>query len=412
MTAREAAPALSADGRVVIVGGGQAGGWAARTLREEGFEGEICLVGDEPHAPYERPPLSKAVLLGEQPPASTLLFPEDTWEALRIDRRLRTRAVRIDRGASTLELEGQAPIVWDRLILCTGGRPRPLTDSLTTAPVHLLRTIEEALAIGARLVEGRTVVVLGAGWIGLEVAAAARKRQCRVIVVEPAARVCARTVPSCVSDFLHQLHAREGVEVKLARTARQINATAACSARVELSDGERIDADLVVAGLGLLANDEMAAEAGLECRQGVVVDHRCATSDPRIFAAGDVAVAPNRWVSGLLRLESWQNAQQQGAAAARAALGQDIRYEPLPWFWSDQFDTNLQIYGVPLPNDRVLALPHEPVDDQCATARVWHFIRGGVPVAAIAANAPRALRAARKLIEAGQPVADDRLPRP
>lgn len=408
MTARESVPPMPANGRVVIVGGGQAGGWAARTLREEGFEGEICLIGDEPHAPYERPPLSKAVLLGEQPPASTMLFPEEAWKALRLDWRPRTRAVRIDRAAATVELEGQPPIVWDRLILCTGGRPRPLPVSTTTAKVHLLRTIEDALEIGARLFEGQTVVVLGGGWIGLEVAAAARLRRCRVIVVEAARRVCVRTLPPCVSDFLHRLHARNGVEIKLGHTARRIEATDGGGARVELCDGERIDADLMVAGLGLLANDELAAEAGLECHQGVLVDQRCATSDPRIFAAGDVAVAPNRWIGGSLRLESWQNAQQQGAVAARAALGKDIRYEPLPWFWSDQFDTNLQIYGVPLPSDRVIELPPKGADD--SVAMVWHFIRDGVPAAVIGANAPRALRAARKLIEAGKPVADDQLP--
>jgi 3-phenylpropionate/trans-cinnamate dioxygenase ferredoxin reductase subunit len=410
MTTKAGVPPLPADGCVVIVGGGQAGGWAARTLREEGFAGEICLLGDEAHAPYERPPLSKAVLLGEQPSASTALFPNEIWDTLRIDRRPRTRALRIDRAAATLELEGQPPIGWDRLILCTGGRPRPLPASVSTARVHMLRTVEDALAIGACLAEGRTVVVLGGGWIGLEVAAAARKRQCRVIVVEAAARLCSRTVPSTVSEFLHEMHCRHGVELKLGRTAEHITPTDDGGARVQLSDGERVDADVVVAGLGLLANDELAAEAGLECRQGVVVDHRCATSDPRIFAAGDVAVAPNRWIGGPIRLESWQNAQQQGAAAARAALGRDVLYEPLPWFWSDQFDTNLQIYGVPLPGDRVLALERDVANGPAAT--VWHFVRQGIPVAAVAANAPRALRAARKLIEAGHPVADDRLPPP
>lgn len=390
---------------IAIVGAGQAGGWAAQTLRKEGFTGEIVLLGDEPHPPHERPPLSKAVLSGEAAPESTRLQKDEAFEALALDWRPGARVARIDRAAKRLELVGGEAVAYDKLILCTGGRARKLSSpGAESVAVHTLRTIADALALAPMLAPGRRVVVVGGGWVGLEVAATARKKGAEVIVVEAQSRLCERTLPPEMSEHLLMLHRAHGTRVMLGAAIERLSAAADGSAVVTLTDGEALACDAVVAGIGMLPNDELARDAGLACDGGVLVDARCCTSDPDIFAAGDVAVTPNPWAGRRLRLESWQNAQEQGIAAARAALGLEVDYQPLPWFWSDQYDMNLQIFGIPTPTHRVVArgVPG-------SASFVLFYLDGDLVQAALGPNSAKDLRFARRLIEQRKPVDAQRL---
>jgi 3-phenylpropionate/trans-cinnamate dioxygenase ferredoxin reductase subunit len=401
----DSAALLRADATIVIIGGGQAGGWAVQTLRKEGFAGRIVLIGDELHPPHERPPLSKALLAGEVPPESTFLMKPEAFEALALDWRPGARVHRIDRENKQVEIVGQQPIAYDRLILCTGGRARTLPIPGAESPhVYSLRTIAEAAALGRTLQPGKRLVVVGGGWIGLEVAATARKKGVEAIVVEAQKRLCERTVPPEVSERLLALHRSQGTQVLLDSVV--VSFTSGTDARpvVELAGGVRLECDAIVVGVGLVPNDELAREAGLACDRGIVVDSRCRTPDPDILAAGDVTVTPNAWAGGPLRLESWQNAQDQGIAAARSALGLDNDYQPLPWFWSDQYDMNLQIYGVPNPSYQTV-FRGTPGD----RAFTLFYLEGNVIKAALGANVARDLRFARRLIEQRKPVDPQRL---
>lgn len=406
-----AAPACAAD-TIVIIGAGQAGGWAAHTLRQEGWAGRIVLLGDEPHPPHERPPLSKAVLAGTAAPDSTALFKPEAFAALNLDWRPGVRVQRIDRAARQVLLQGGSAIDYHRLILCTGGRARPLPVPVDAAvQVHLLRTIADALALAPRLQPGRQLVVIGGGWVGLEVAATARSRGMAVTVVEAQGRLCERTVPRDVSEHLLALHQAQGTQVLLGAVVERVEARTpaaeAGAATVQLADGRTLAADTVVAGIGLLPNDELAREAGLDCDGGVLVDDTCRTSDPHILAAGDVAVSFNPWAGRRLRLESWQNAQEQGMAAARSALGRLVSYQPLPWFWSDQYGMNLQIHGLPLPTHQAV-LRGTPGSGSFLVG----YFNGAVMEAALGPNAAKDLRFARRLIEQRKPIDPARLADP
>ncbi len=299
-------------------------------------------------------------------------------------------------------------LVYDKLILCTGGRARRLTlPGADQVPLHTLRTIEDAQALASALGPGRSVVVVGGGWIGLEVAATARQQGADVVVVETQSRLCERTVPAEISEHLLALHRAQGTLVLLGAGVNGFDKAADGRSEVLLADGSVLRCDAIVLGIGLVPNDELAREAGLECEGGVLVDAQCRTSDPHILAAGDVAVAPNPWAGRRMRLESWQNAQEQGIAAARSALGHAVDYQPLPWFWSDQYGMNLQIYGVPTSAHRVVQR-----GDAASGSFVLFYLAGDVVQAAIGPNAARDLRFARRLIEQRKPVDAQRLADP
>jgi 3-phenylpropionate/trans-cinnamate dioxygenase ferredoxin reductase subunit len=393
------------DGTIVIVGAGQAGGWAAQSLRKEGFAGRVVLIGAESHPPHERPPLSKAVLAGEATPDSTRLLKPEAFEALALDWRPGVRVARIDRPGKRLELAGGEAIGYDKLILCTGGRARTLPVPGADLPgVFTLRTIDDALALAPRLQPGRTVAVVGGGWIGLEVAATARKKGAEVVVIETQSRLCERTVPREISEHLLALHQAAGTEVLLGAGVTAFDRSDDGRLSVALGDGRQLVCDTIVVGVGMLPNDELAREAGLACDGGVRVDAQCRTSDPDILAAGDVTVTPNPWAGRPLRLESWQNAQEQGIAAARSALGLPVDYQPLPWFWSDQHGMNLQIFGVPQPAHRMVVRGTPGAD-----SFLLFYLDGDVVRAALGPNAAKDLRFARRLIEQRKPVDADRL---
>lgn len=380
---------------IVIVGGGQAGGWAAQTLRAEGFKGRVVLIGDEAHRPYERPPLSKAILSGEAHADTAYLQKPEAFDALGVDWRPNVSATAIDTASRQVRLSHGEPVSYDRLILCTGGRARRLRIPGADLPgVFTLRSIKDSELLGAALVAGKRLLVIGGGWIGLEVAATARKKGLDVTVVEAMDRLCERTVPADISSYLQRLHTSHGVRVELGASVERLAQAAPGGLSATLDDGREIECDAVLVGVGLIANDELAREAGLDCDGGVCVDSRCRSSDPHIFAAGDVAVWHCEWAGRRMRLESWQNAQEQGIAAARAALGGTVNHQPLPWFWSDQYDVNLQIYGMPAPAHRVVVR-----GDQDADTFVMFFLDGDKVVAALGPNAARDLRFARRLIE-------------
>ncbi len=403
--AMDVAAGVRPDATIVIVGAGQAGGWAAQTLRSEGFGGRIVLIGDEAHMPHERPPLSKAVLAGDAAPESTWLFKEAAFAALDLDWRPGVRVARIDRAGKRVELAGGESIAYDKLILCTGGRARALAlQGAATARVHTLRSVEDALRLRAALDGARSLVVIGGGWIGLEVAATERKKGLEVVVLEAGGRLCERSVPAEVSEYMLKLHRAHGTRIVLGARLEAFGTAEDGRSTVVLGNGETLVADAIFVGVGLVPNDALAREAGLACDGGVIVDTRCLSCDPDILAAGDVAVAPNRWAGRQLRLESWQNAQEQGMAAARSVLGQAVDHQPLPWFWSDQYDMNLQIYGMPAPGDR-LVVRGEPD----AGSFLLFYLDGEVVRAAIGVNAARDLRFARRLIEQRKPVEAERL---
>jgi 3-phenylpropionate/trans-cinnamate dioxygenase ferredoxin reductase component len=248
------------------------------------------------------------------------------------------------------------------------------------------------------------VVVIGGGWIGLEVAATARQKGADVVVVEAQARLCERTVPADISEHLLALHRKHGTRVLLGAGVAGFSATDDGKSAVMLSDGRVLACDAIVVGVGLVPNDELARDAGLACDGGVIVDAGCRTTDRDILAAGDVTVTDNPWAGRRLRLESWQNAQEQGIAAARSALGLAVDYRPLPWFWSDQYGMNLQIYGMPTPSLRVVVRGVAGAD-----SFVLFYLDGDVIKAAIGPNAARDLRFAKRLIEQRKPVDPQRL---
>ena len=392
---------------IVVVGAGQAGGWAAKTLRAEGFAGRIVLVGEETHPPHERPPLSKAVMAGAAEPASTHLFKAEEFAQLALDFRPGARAVAIDRAAKSVTLASGEAIGYDKLILCTGGAARrPALPGADGPRVLYLRTIADSLAIRARLAEIGHLVVIGGGWIGLEVAATARKRGVRVTVIEALPRLCERSVPPEISAHLLSLHQRHGVDVILGEGVKAID-DGPDGASVALSSGRRVAGDAVVVGIGLVPNVALAQSAGLRVDNGIVVDEQGRTSDPDIFAAGDVANAPLACLGRRVRLESWANAQNQAIVAAKAALGADARYDELPWFWSDQYDMNLQLLGLPAKWPAPVAR-----GDPAGTSFSLFYVEGERLVGVVSVNAPRDLRAVKKLMQTRKPVRAEDLANP
>lgn len=375
----------------VIVGAGQSARWLVLTLRADGFAGRIVWFSDESHQPYERPPLSKAVLKGTVELAQLTLIADDKFAALDVQWHPGASVTVIDRTARTVRTSGGESVAYDTLFLANGGRARLLSNLAPHPRVHALRTWEDAQALKAQIEAAHHVLVLGGGWIGLEVAASARGLGREVTVLEAAPRLCIRTVPPCVSEHLHALHSGYGVAFRLGAAVTQVQPDDE-GVSVTLASGETVRGDLLVIGIGLVANDEIAAAAGLATENGVLTDASGRTDDPAVFAVGDVANAL-RADGQRLRIESWENAQRHGVAAAKAALGiaHDPEAEGPPWFWSDQYDDNLQVLGVPAETHRVVERK-DPEKRQ----RVFFFCDGTVVRAVAAVNAGREVKIARK----------------
>jgi 3-phenylpropionate/trans-cinnamate dioxygenase ferredoxin reductase subunit len=338
---------------IVIVGAGHAGVQAAASLREDGFEGRITLLSDEQELPYQRPPLSKAFLKGQMDLAGLPLRGEKFFEEQRIDLRLGVAAARIDREVRRVEFAHGGLESYDHLILAAGARARVLRASgLDLEGVHALRAIRDAAAIKAGLGAASRVVIVGAGFIGLEIAATARGLGRDVTVVEIADRPMGRAVSPATSAFFLDAHRGFGARFEFGLGVTALHGEGGRVAEVELSDGRRLPADLVVVGVGVTAEDALAVEAGLDCADGVVVDAHLVSSDPAISAIGDCCRFPHAGFGAQLRLESVQNATDQARTVAHRLVGKPSPYDSLPWFWSDQGDLKLQIAGLSHGVDR------------------------------------------------------------
>lgn len=338
---------------IVIVGAGHAGVQAAASLREEGSADEIVLLSGEAELPYQRPPLSKAFLKGAMDLAGLPLRAEQFYRDHEIDLRLGEQASRIDLASKRVESSSGGATPFDHLILATGARARPLDiPGVDLGGVLELRNIVDAQAIRERLGSGRRVVVIGAGFIGLEIAATALALGGEVTIVEIAERPLGRAVSPLTSSFFHEAHEMFGAKFRLSVGIAAIEGSSGEAEEVVLSNGERVRADVVIVGVGVLAEDRLAREAGLACANGIVVDQWLTTSDPAVSAIGDCALFPHASVGLPLRLESVQNATDQGRCVAQRLMGKAEPYAALPWFWSDQGDLKLQIAGLSHGVDR------------------------------------------------------------
>jgi 3-phenylpropionate/trans-cinnamate dioxygenase ferredoxin reductase subunit len=331
---------------IVIVGAGLAAAHAVETLRGGGFDGSITLVGREPHPPYERPPLTKSFLTGAKPIEA--VFPHAPgWYADQGIRLLTgTRAVAIDRAAGAVALDTGASLPYDVLLLSTGASPR-VPDLPGAETAVYVRTIADAQRLQEAFGRAGRVAIVGGGWIGLEVAAAARGHGLEVTVLERSALPLGHVLGPDIATYLRDLHVREGVDVRTG-----VSVSAITPSGVETSQGT-VDADVVVVAVGVAPDTDLAAAAGLEVDDGIVVDERLRTSDPRVLAAGDVANASNTALGGRLRVEHWDNAIRQGRLAARVILGEDVAYDWQPYFYTDQFSFGMEYVGRSAPGDAV-----------------------------------------------------------
>jgi 3-phenylpropionate/trans-cinnamate dioxygenase ferredoxin reductase component len=342
------------QGPVLIVGAGHAGFQIAASLRQHGFAERICLFNDEAHLPYQRPPLSKAYLKGTGVPDSLMFRPDKFYRDQTIEL-IADRAVSIDRAARKLLLASGSMLDYGHLVLATGARNRLLDiPNANLDDVRYLRTLDESEALRQRIGSGERVAVIGAGFIGLEFAATARARGLEVDVVELGARVMARAVTAEISDFFQARHTAAGIRIHLGVQATSIEGDGTHVTGVSLSDGRHLPADLVVVGVGVLPNVELAREAGLPVAAGIIVNEQLLTADPNISAVGDCALFESPRFGGSLRLESVQNATDHARCVAARLTGDAKTYDGLPWFWSDQGDDKLQIAGLTTGYDEVV----------------------------------------------------------
>lgn len=387
------------SGQAVIIGAGQAGAQGAQSLRAAGYRSRIVLLGEELAAPYQRPPLSKAYLQGTIATDRLALKPDAFYTQNDIDLRLGRRAVSIDRATARVETESGETIPYDRLLIATGAPPRKLNCPGTElSGVHYLRTIADCEGLRPVLATARRIVIVGAGYIGLEVAASARKAGREVTVLEAQSRVLQRVAGTDISAFFDTLHRAHGVDLRLNAMLAGFEGRGKIE-RAVLTSGERIDCDAVLIGVGAAPAIALAVEAGLAIDNGVATDEHAQTSDPAIFAAGDCASHPSRLYGRRIRLESVPNAIEQAKVAGANMAGGDLVYDAVPWFWSDQYDVKLQTAGVAEGADAVITRG----DPAVARFSVWSLQAGRV-LAVDAVNDPASFLASKKIIAAKTPV--------
>jgi 3-phenylpropionate/trans-cinnamate dioxygenase ferredoxin reductase component len=337
----------------LLIGGGLAGAGTARALRDEGFDGPVVLVGAEPHPPYERPPLSKKYLLGEAD-RDTVFVTEPSWYADNgVDLRTGTRAVALDTAGHRVTLEDGEELSYRRLLLATGARPRPLTvPGADQLDLHYLRTLDDSDRLRSALTPGTRVVIIGGGWIGLETAAAARTLGADVTVLEGAELPLLRVLGPEIAGVFADLHHRHAVDLRCGTQVvaiRPAGPAGSAAGTVVLADGTEVEADVVVVGIGAVPEDALARAGGLAVDDGIVVDEQLRSSDPDVFAAGDVANAAHPFLGRRLRVEHWANALNQPRTAALAMLGRPAEYDRLPYFYSDQYDLGMEYTGHAVP---------------------------------------------------------------
>ena len=383
-------------GRIVVVGVSLAGLSALETLRQEGYEGELIAVGAEGVLPYDRPPLSKQVLQGHWEPDKAVLREPGQYDALGVTWHLGRRAIALDPAARTVTLDDGEPLAYDGLVIATGATPRWLPGTEGLGGVHVLRTMDECLTLRAELEAASRVCVVGAGFIGAEVAASARVRGLDVTVLEALPAPLARAFPAEMGAACAALHLDQGVDLRCGVTVAGFEGDDRVTG-VRLGDGSVVEADVVVVGVGVAPETGWLESSGLPLDNGVVCDSTCATAAPGVVAAGDIARWPNNLFGETMRIEHWSNAVEQGAAAAKRLLagpGEAVDFAPVPYFWSDQYDAKIQFLGRCCPTDEVRV-----VDGSVEERRfVALFGRDDRLVGALAFSRPRLLMAYRKLL--------------
>lgn len=377
---------------MVIVGAGHAAGQAAASLRQEGYEGEIVIIGDEQHIPYQRPPLSKQYLSGEQTVDRVYLRPAKFYQDRNVVLRTGTRVEAIDTAAKTVTTDAGETIPYEKLLLATGGRPRRLTiPGSDLQGIHYLRGIDDVDGIRQEMAPGKKLVIVGGGYIGLEVAAVAVTAGLEVHVLEMEQRILQRVTTERMSAYYQQLHESRGVHIH----CRAAVTGFAGSTRVEavLCGDQAYPADIVIVGIGIIPNTEVAAAAGIACDNGIVVDDHCRTSAPDVFAAGDCSNHPNPLLQRRLRLESVPNAMEQARVATANMCGGDKIYASIPWFWSDQYELKLQMVGFSADGD-TQAIRGNIESNQFAV----FYLKDGAVVAVDAVNSPKEFMICKQLI--------------
>jgi 3-phenylpropionate/trans-cinnamate dioxygenase ferredoxin reductase component len=338
----------------VILGASLAGAKAAQELRDRGFDGRIVLIGSEPERPYERPPLTKDYLRGESEREKVYVHPSGYYEEHEIELMSGATVAAIDPDAARVVLEGGRELAYDRLLLTTGAEPRRITVAGAELPgVCYLRTLADCDALRSRLPGGGSVAVVGAGWIGSEFAASARQLGLEVTVLDPLVVPNERVLGPEIGAFYRDVHIRHGVRMLLGRGVEAFEGDKAVQ-RIRADDGTVVECDFAVVGIGVVPRDSLARDAGLDVDNGIVVDERLATAAPNVWAAGDVANAWHSFYQRRIRVEHWANALNQGPAAARAMLGEDVSYDRIPYFYSDQFDVGMEYSGYAEPGDEVV----------------------------------------------------------
>jgi 3-phenylpropionate/trans-cinnamate dioxygenase ferredoxin reductase subunit len=341
---------MSSSETFVIIGASLAGAKAAEALRGQGFSGRVVVLGAERHRPYERPPLSKGYLLGADERDKGFVHTEAWYADHAVELQLGQPATEIDRGTRRIELADGTSLAYDQLLLATGSSPRILSVPRADADgVHYLRTIDESDALRALLGTASRLVVIGAGWIGLEVTAAARQAGIEVVVVETAALPLLQVLGPEVAQVFADLHTQHGAEFRFNAALESVRVTDGRASGVVLADGSVIDADAVLVAIGAVPNTELAEAAGMQVDNGIVVDSALRSSDPAVFAAGDVANALNPFYGRHIRVEHWANALNQPAVAAASMLGNDATYDELPYFFTDQYDLGMEYVGYAEP---------------------------------------------------------------
>jgi 3-phenylpropionate/trans-cinnamate dioxygenase ferredoxin reductase subunit len=383
----------------IIVGAGQAGGWAAIAMRQAGFAGRIALIGEELWRPYERPPLSKAVLTEAQEPPIAYFHALERYAEQGIELLLGREVVEVDGAAHRVRLRDGEVLAYDRLLLTVGGRARHLPTPGGDKALYL-RTVEDARVIRARLAEARHVVCIGAGVIGLELASSARARGAAVTVLEALPRAMGRSVSPEGAAFVETLHRDKGVALHFGVIVDAIEDAPAGGYRVACRDGEAFGCDVVIAGVGMQRNLSLAEAAGVALEGGIVVDALGLTSEPDIYAAGDVTAFHHPVFDRRLRLESWRHAQNHGIAVGKAMCGDTAPYDDIPWFWTDQHGVNLQVAGLPADAAQTIVRANAPPGVFTAV----HLAEDGSVVGVTAANNPREIRAGQALIRSRRPI--------
>jgi 3-phenylpropionate/trans-cinnamate dioxygenase ferredoxin reductase subunit len=378
----------------IIVGAGQAGCDLTTALRQQGYEGNIILIGDEPDLPYRRPPLSKAYLSGEVDTEALYIKPAKTYEKQNIDVRTGVRVTSIDRKAHTVTLDNGEVLSYTKLVLTTGGRARRLPlPGAEKSNVHYVRTLEDINRLKEQFKPGKRLVIIGGGYIGLEAAAVGVKKELNVTLVEAMPRLLARVTGPELSAYYDTIHRSRGVDIKLGAGVTALEGNDDVVQTVVLQDGTRLPADLLIVGIGLIPNTELAEAAGLEVDNGILVDLHARTSDPDILAAGDCTNHEHGFLKRRIRIESVPNASEQARVAAATICGKQVPHDGVPWFWSDQYDLKLQMVGINQGYDRVVIRGNMAEDSFSA-----FYLKDGIIIAVDTVNRPKDFMIGKKLV--------------